>query len=565
MKTNTILKHFAVVAGVLAAGSAAGQTTEPAQMVGLGNWQETPVFTIGESINGYTPVGIPDGMGAFDRGDYVEILSNHELTSSSGYPYELANSATLTGARVSSLLIDKDTRQLVDMGPAYDVIYNRAGNEVFGPGDLDFAGLNRLCSAGSFASGQAGFVDDIFLTGEETGGGTEYALDVNGDALYALPWLGKAAWESVAALEVPGINRTHVAILVGDDRGGAPLLLYVGEKVRNGSFVERNGLANGKLYMWVADSGETTPEEWNGTGTARSGTFIEVVNYNPAEAAPGISQSERGFDGLGFATQAELDAQQVEIGAFRFSRPEDLHTNPLPGKGNHAVLASTGRESLFPSDNWGTTYIVDVKINRGRIMNGNIRADLHVIYDGDDAGAGQFPAPDFGLRSPDNLVWADNGYIYLQEDRSTGVRVPKDPDGCDSLTDPDDLEACVTRAFGGASGEEASMWKLNPRSGELKRIAQIDRSAVPSNQTDGDPLDLGDWETSGVIDVTSLFDADDETLLFFNVQAHSLGDGPIDDGNLVQGGQFLFLSLEDDEDGDDDKRGRGRGNKKDDD
>ena len=148
-------------------------TTEPAQVSGIGPWSTSPVFTIGETINGYTPTGIPDGMGAFERDDEVVIVSNHELRSTQGYPYYLATGAELTGARVSYLSFDKDSRKLMDAGLAYDTIYNRAGLPVTDSSDLEFGGLNRLCSAGSFSKGQAGFVDDVFLTGEETGGGTE--------------------------------------------------------------------------------------------------------------------------------------------------------------------------------------------------------------------------------------------------------------------------------------------------------------------------------------------------------------------------------------------------------
>jgi hypothetical protein len=581
-RRKTQLSLFGAAAALLAASGVLAQTEEPAQMTGIGEWEESPVFTIGETINGYTPPGIPDGMGAWDRGDYVQILANHELRSGLGYPYTLANGTMLTGARVSSFLLDKDTREIVDGGPAYSVIYNRAGDEVttFNPLDSSSAiGLNRLCSAGYVAAGQAGFVDDIFFTGEETGGGTEFVLDVANEALYAAPWLGVAAWESVALLE-GSFNRTHVAILVGDDRGAAPLLLYVGEKQRGGDFLESNGLATGKLYVWVADSGETTPEQWNGTGSSRSGKFVEIDYYRPDLADNG------DYDALGFATQEMQDALAEAAGAFEFSRPEDLHTNPANGRGKQVVLASTGRAQLFPSDTWGTTYIVNVKINKGRIKNDNITATLDVIYDGDDAGAGQFPHPDFGLRSPDNLVWADDGYIYLQEDRSTVARVPKDPAGCAVADDEAD---CLANAFGGASGEEASMWQMDPKTGMLKRIAQIDRTAVPTDQIDTDPLDLGDWETSGVIDVSNLFDADDdETLLFYNVQAHALRGGPIgidsddepnadqvlpsdpeaDVNNLVEGGQFAFLEAElddDDDDDDDDDRGRGRDRDDDDD
>ncbi len=521
-------------------GASAQTTTEPVQVTGLGPWTTSPVFTIGETIDGYTPPGIPDGMGAFERDDEVVIVANHELRSAQGYPYFLANGAELTGARVSSLSFAKHSRELMDMGLAYDTIYNRAGEIVDEPSDLDFGGLNRLCSAGSFTKGQAGFVDDVFLTGEESYGGTEFALDVANGKLWALPWMGRAAWESVAALEVPGINKTHVAIVIGDDRGDAPLLLYVGEKMKNGNFVERNGLAHGRLYMWVADNGELSPAHWSGTGTSRSGRFVEVEIYNADDAGSAASQEDRGFDELGFATQEELDSQKSAIGAFNFSRPEDVHTNPRKGKGNQVVLASTGRNTAINqgADLWGTTYLVDVKINLGRIQNGNITADLTILYDGDDAGL-QFSHPDFGIRSPDNLVWADDGLIYIQEDRSTPVRVPKDIAGCAAATDPGE---CQDLAFGGASDEEASLWSLDPISGAAYRIGQVNRDAVPTGQTDSDPLDLGDWETSGIIDVTDEFDAKGERLLFINAQAHSLGGGVIDSANLVQGGQFLFLS-----------------------
>ncbi|MDX1300353.1 MAG: hypothetical protein R3260_19240, partial [Pseudomonas sp.] len=209
------MKKTALAVAIALAGlnSASADTPEPAQTTGLNGWSTDPVFTIGETITGYTPPGIPDGMGAFERDGIVEIFSNHELRAGQGYPYTLANGTELTGARVSKLVFNKQTRDLIGMSPAYDTIYNRAGEMVDEPGDLDADGLNRLCSAGSFVKGQAGFVDDIFLTGEESYGGTEFALDVATGKLWALPWLGRAGWESVAALEIPGFNRTHVAIL----------------------------------------------------------------------------------------------------------------------------------------------------------------------------------------------------------------------------------------------------------------------------------------------------------------------------------------------------------------
>ena len=142
---------------------------------------------------------------------------------------------------------------------------------------------------------------------------------------------------------------------------------------------------------------------------------------------------------------------------------------------NRAFSLRSCSFSAYPSDDWGAAYIIDADV-------GAMTATIRLLYDGDDAGDGQFTHPDMGLRNPDNLDWADNGMIYVQEDRSTR-----------------------RTTFGKKSGIEASVWELNPATGKLVRIAVIDRSALPPGQTDSDPTDLGDWESSGVLDVTRLF------------------------------------------------------------
>ncbi|AFY57727.1 putative phosphatase [Rivularia sp. PCC 7116] len=501
-------------------------TESPAQMKGVegSGYSVDPIFTVGESFNTgtqvYTPPGILDGLGAFALDeDTVRVLANHELRASQGYAYQLENGTFLTGSRISYFDINKETRELEDVGLAYDTIINRQGEVVDEASDLDFGALNRLCSAQYMEAHQfgegIGLEDGMFFTGEESYGGTEFVVDTATDTLYAVPWMGRAGWESVTELDTG--NTENVAILIGDDRGGAPLLMYVGTKDRsaNASFLERNGLANGKVYAWKADSGETSPEEFNGTFESRNGSWVEIDIYDPSQAGTASSQDELGYDADGFATQAQQDMLAEDAGAFAFSRPEDVATNPEDG--TVAVMASTGRGSLFPSDDWGTTYKIDVDFNN--IATGDITAKLDILYDGDDAGAGQFEGPDFGLRSPDNLEWADDGFIYLQEDRSTGE-------------------------FGQTSGEEASIWRLNPLSGELNRVSQIDRSAVPAGQTDGDPDDIGDWETSGITDVSSLFGEEAGELFLFDIQAHSLRDGVIEEQNLVQGGQLAFLNVD---------------------
>jgi 2',3'-cyclic-nucleotide 2'-phosphodiesterase / 3'-nucleotidase / 5'-nucleotidase len=526
-------------------------TEEPAQLAGDtsntdGCWEVLPLVTIGEQnssgddINlkelGYRPVGILDGMAAWKwNKNTVRVLANHELTAGVGYAYKLANGTSLTGARVSYFDIDRKSRKVCGAGPAYDRVFDRKGDVVtsatqINEGSSTTQGFDRFCSAQGYAKGEYGLKDDIYFCGEETGDGQECALDVREGDLYVAPMLGRAAWENLTALE--NFCSDKVVLLIGDDTDGAPLWLYIGEKgaePKTGyappKFLKRNGLGYGKLFVWVSDEGDEDPSDFNGTGACRKGKFKEITHFDPSKA------STTGWDSLGFAKYATQYAAADAVGAFYFSRPEDVSTNPCDG--TQAVLASTGASGFAGgADTWGMTYIIDLddcdlekKLCEDLCDIDCIKAKIKIVYDGNDSGDGQFSGPDYGLRSPDNLDWADDGKIYIQEDDAYS-------------------------GFGQTSKIEASVWCLDPKSGKLTRILEIDRSAVPENQTDSDPTDVGDWESSGVLDVTKLFKCKEgETLLILNTEAHSLRDGGLEQGaisneneDLVQGGQLLLVS-----------------------
>jgi secreted PhoX family phosphatase len=294
--------------------------------------------------------------------------------------------------------------------------------------------------------------------------------------------MGRGVWENVTPLETGDPSR--VAFLLADDIGAAPLMLYVGEKAAADSdFLERNGLARGRLHAWVADDGALTPDDFAGAGERRAGRFVAV----PESAG---------------ARQRRFRAKA--LGAFRFSRPEDIATDPRDG--SRAVLASTGG-GAFDTDRWGTTYIVDMDFGADWSA---IPATLSILHDGDETA-------DHGLRNPDNLDWGDDGIITVQEDRAEKAG-----------------------PFGRTSGREASIWQLDPETGAARRIAEMNRAAAPDDPKAGD---VGNWESSGVLDVTALFaTAPGETLLLATVQAHSLRGGVIEEHDLVQGGQIVWLS-----------------------
>ena len=520
---------------------------------GVDDWTTDAIFTVGESFGDYTPPGVLDGLGAMELdGATVRVYANHELGFGDGYEYFVPDGQGgefgLTGARVSYFDIDKSTREVVGGGQAIQAIYDANGDQAT---DRSFlppfqTGFSRLCSAGLFEAEQfgrgRGLADDIFFTGEEDGGsfnpvgGAEWALDPATGNLWSLPDLGRGAWENATVLDTG--DRDTVALLLADDTSpfdadgdgtdeAAPLYLYVGTKDPSGDFPARNGLRGGKLYVWVADNGATTPLDFRGGGKLR-GSWVEIDN-TPVPADASLDGST-GFDQYGYPTQRTLWTRAEALGAFGFSRPEDVATNPK--KGTEALLASTGVDTYAVdpatgngADTFGTLYTVDTKFR-------DLSATVEIIYDGD-------ADPTRALRSPDNVDWADDGKIYVNEDRA----------------EFDTLTGEILFGEGAVNPNEASIVSLKPNGKDVTQIAEIDRGVVldasvanPTTAVDNGYGDAGNWETSGILDVSALFGAKRGTLFLFDVQAHGITDqnnypfgSRITDNDLKEGGQLLFL------------------------
>lgn len=487
-----------------------------------------PLWTVGERIGDYQPPGVPDGLAVFPWAPgTVRVFMNHELAADAGYPWRLANGTELAGARISYLDLDAATLAVRGAGPAIRAVQDRQGRPVTAAAQVNErpasdprsarAGFDALCSAQGYRRGQYGFADDIFFTGEEASareghphGGSLWALDVRDGTLWALPALGRGSWENVTAVTPPDADRPdgHVALLLGDDLefGSAPLYLWVGRKNPAGNFPDRNGLVRGRLYVWVASSGDRSPAQWRGSGSRREGRFL------PITARDLIRAGSRGYDRSGYLDDTTLRGLADARGAFRFSRPEDLHTDPR--NGTEAVFASTGHGDVFPADEWGDLYRVSVRFAPGAGGEPEPSATLTLVYDSDERG-------DAGLRNPDNLAWAVDGRVYVQEDKA------------------------VKRATFGATGGEAGIWVLPPDGPPeaARRIARVDRTAVPAGSTDAKAREVGAWESSGIVDASPALGAWPQRLaLLATVQAHSVTDGAIGGRDaLVQAGQLLLL------------------------
>ena len=352
-------------------------TTQPSQVKGLNGFTVDPLVTIGDKVGDYVLPGILDGIGAYSLNDTtVRALVTSELGNTVGYKYKLKNGLELPGARTSYVDIDKRTLQVTNAGLAYDTIFNREGKEVKATTDLDFGAISRFCSAALFEANQfgagIGLADRVFLSGEETQGGTMFALDVKTNTLHAVPWMGRAGFENVTELNTGRTDK--VAFIIADDNA-APMYLYVGDKnaKKDGSFLDRNGLAQGKMYVWVADDPKVTDDkietsyaDFKGTNSSLTGKFVEIAVFNPAgtKAVDGSDadtsiQNELGYDAQGFATQAQQLKLATDAKAMFFDRVEDVSTNPKDG--TQFVAAITGVEGR--ANTFGATIRFDVDFN----------------------------------------------------------------------------------------------------------------------------------------------------------------------------------------------------------
>jgi hypothetical protein len=321
-------------------------------------------------------------------------------------------------------------------------------------------------------------------------------------------------------------------VLLFDD-AKAPLRLWVGQKTAGG-FLERNGLAeaNGGLYTFVPSAlAETTGVGVDATPGPDSDDLKALAlgaplagQWKKIDKPPGTSYAD--LSDSAFRTLA------VGLGALQLSRIEDGEVNPLNGQ--QAAFVSTGTTDFANGDLYGNVYTLSFA--DAFAADGSLAAtgasSLRVIYDAD-----RLADPTTGLRNPDNLTWSADGSLYLQEDRANG--------------------GGLNTAIGNFGTQEASIWKLNPAGpidpvtgAPSERWAQIDRTAVPTAYgqsqpavvTNADTPGVGNWESSGIIDVSTIYGAAPGSFFLSTVQAHNLGGGNINgSGYLVEGGQIDLI------------------------
>jgi hypothetical protein len=275
----------------------------------------TSLITVGDAAqNGYRMVGIPDGLGAlggkFDNGRYVAdkafmtLFMNHELGGTAGVP----RAHGTTGAFVSQWTLDLNSLEMRAGEDLIRKVYTWIGGTYVD--STHNTSFSRFCSADLPAASAfydprsgKGFRGRIFMNGEETGAeGRAFAHVVSGrdkGTSYELPYLGKMSFENTLAHARSGEKTLVVAL---EDGTPGQVYLYVGDKSKSGSPVQKAGLTGGKLF-----------------GIKVSGTARE--NNGPING--GFTLAE--VQDAAFKTGAQIQLDSVAAGITEFARPEDGH------------------------------------------------------------------------------------------------------------------------------------------------------------------------------------------------------------------------------------------------
>jgi len=362
------------------------------------------VITEGNNPSGdgfdYSMPGTFDGAGAWlVSGSKLRIQVNHENTDASISEVDL-DVANLRVAIANTIANGNPggVRFVLAARQAYGRWSSNQGSSWTSTSSRSSTSFTRFCSGQAYAAdtfGQdRGFVDPVYITGEEVSGGRLFAIDSVARDLYQLSGaVGSApggiggmpfdAWENAALIDTGETH--HVALLLSPDGGTQRMRIYIGVKGKNkaggasSSFLARNGLAYGSWYYLKG----SLP---GSVGSTNSGTF-----------STGTS------------------------GALSSYKTEDIDTSPTNPR----------RVMLADQDSGVFVFDFTLSFSGGSFAAGSSSFRLGKIS--------TTSGGDNSLNSPDNLDWTAattlsgtsyaSGIVFVNEDNSSGETWSMTPSG----------------------------------------------------------------------------------------------------------------------------------------
>ncbi|GAB0155971.1 hypothetical protein CHRYSEOSP005_12330 [Chryseobacterium sp. Alg-005] len=403
---------------------------EPAFVYGMPGFESLNITTLISSSDvlpgtpNFVLAGQPDGMGIMKdpNSDGYLMITNHEITQS-----------------VSRVYLDKTFKPFKG-----EYILNGIG------------GMTRLCSATLATQETHGF--SAFLTAGESGEESMvHALNPlaptsqASDQTRVKPALGKASMENAVPLpkDVSG-GKTY--IIIGEDQSyssshqsAGQLIMYVANA--------QGDLDNGKLYALKRTNNNYTETDMV-KGNSYDVEFVEIPNAKNL-------------------TGAQINQQNINNNAIRFSRVEDVDYRKGAGKGREVYFTATGESSDGTNPKpgltmWGRVY--KLVLNESNMLTGK----LEVVAEGDSN-------PGNNLINPDNLCVTEN-FVYIQEDGDS---------------------------YYAAAAHDSYIWQLNIATKQYKpwlnmKHNRTDAAWQTAYNQSGNLQKFGSWEFGAMVDISDI-------------------------------------------------------------
>jgi hypothetical protein len=386
-------------------------TTEPYLVPSVPGVKFISLLTVGDSIEGYRMVGIPDGLGAYasSNGNFT-LLMNHELGGTSG----IVRAHGSKGAFVSRWIIDRATlkvRRGQDFTQTPNDVYTfDPATDHYLQGTIAW---QRFCSGdlakeGAFYYNGLGTTERIYLNGEEittvansvvVDQGRAWARVATGGhagETWHLPLMGRMAYENLVASPHPQ-EKTIVALLDDSSINTAPLItssvpsevyFYIGRKKKHGHPIVAAGLTNGNFYgVKVSVEGNPVTEESNdfGLGIAATG-FVGKGRFSLQDMGDVSDLTAVQIEELSFAARVTR-LQRVEDGAWDPARRNDFYFVTTASLTANCRLWRLRFDDIERPEKGGTIEIL-LKGNEGQGMLDNVTIDHRgrILMDEDPGG-----------------------------------------------------------------------------------------------------------------------------------------------------------------------------------
>ncbi|MEI6713163.1 MAG: esterase-like activity of phytase family protein [Verrucomicrobiota bacterium] len=461
-------------------------------------WQVSSLLTVGDAVpltggtlnQKYRMVGIPDGLGAYDNGDgTITVLMNHELGSNKG----TVRTHGAIGAFVSEWIINKSTLKVVSGSDLIRKVYGWDKVNQKSESQPSTIAFNRMCSA-DLAAGSAffnpasglGTQARLFLNGEE-GGATGFALAhvASGAAKGNSYILGKfnPATDGSGGSAVGGWENL-VANPVAQDK-----------TVVIGTNDGGTGVANNTVAVYVGTK-TNNGSEVDKAGLTNGVTRFVNVAGNPVEIVNTTTRATEITNGLRFTLSASAGTT--------FSRPEDGAWNPANPR--EFYFATTDRLDQL-ADGVGS------QIGRTRlwrltfddVRSPELGGTIDLMAEGGNGN---------DATMWDNLTVTTDGKVVLQEDPGNAVH-------------------------------NAKVWFFDPATRALTKVLRHDPARFgDTTLAASSPFNV-DEESSGVIEVSSLFGGNTgfgDRYYLIAQQAHTENlTGLTTPTEIVERGQLLLV------------------------